>query len=242
MNKQRFTRSIKINLSSISVFLFGHFFGFGPGAARTQYLAPDALLLTTFAQSLYHRHTHTHNTHWHSTPPSPQRSAFARSLAHAQQTLALAAASPTTFCFRSISGPRTTHTGSRRRQPHYILHSLYLWPTHNKHWRSPPAPLRSPFALSLAHAQQTLSLAASPTTLCLRSISGPRTTHTVVRRQPRYALPSLSHCIAGPPKLPLSLGTTAVKRTSKLVALRVPALQGFANLLHCSLLKATRPE
>ena len=99
MNRQRLTRSLRINLLSISLFLFGRFLGFGPGAAWTQYLTPDALLLSAFAESLYHWHTHTHTQH----------------------TLALATASPTTFCLRSISGPRTTHTGACRHQPHYVL-------------------------------------------------------------------------------------------------------------------------
>ena len=203
------------------MFLFGHFFGFGPGALRNQYLATDAVLLTPFPQSLYHWHTHTHT----------------------QRTMALAAASPTTFCLRSISGPRTTHTGAGRRQTHYVLPSFYLWPTHKKHWRSPPpAPLPSAFPLSLSHAQHTLSQGASQATLCLRLISGPRTRHSVARRLPRYALPSLSHYIAGPTTLTLSLGTTAVQRRCKSAAIRVPGLPWFANLLQCSHLKATRPE
>ena len=119
MYRQRFTRSLRINLSSISLFLFGHFFEFGPGAARTQYLAPDALQLSVFAQWLYQWHTHTH-TH-------------------------------------------TTQTGARHRPSH-----------------------RSPFAPS---------------------------------------------CIAGPPTLSLSLGTTAGQRGCESAALRVPALPGFAKLL-----------
>ena len=57
------------------------------------------------------------------------------------------------------------------------------------------------------------------------------TTHTVPRLQPRFAQPSLPHCIAGPPTLSLSLGTTAVQRCCKSAALRVPALQGVTNLL-----------
>ena len=88
MNRQRFTTSLRINLSQISLFLFGHFILFGPGSARTQYLAPDALLLSAFPQSLYHWHTH-----WRSPPPAPIRSAFTVSLAPTQHTLALAAAS-----------------------------------------------------------------------------------------------------------------------------------------------------
>jgi len=76
MNRQRFTRSLRINFSQISMFLFGHFFVFGPGAARTQYLAPDALHLSAFAVTI----TGTHTTHWRLLPPVPLRSAFALSL------------------------------------------------------------------------------------------------------------------------------------------------------------------
>ena len=97
MNRQHFTTSLRINLSQISLFLFGHFILFGPGTSRTQYLAPDALLLSAFPQSLYQWHTHT------------------------------------------------TLTGARRCQPHSVLPSLYRWPMHNTHWRSPP-PV-SPFSL-----------------------------------------------------------------------------------------------
>ena len=155
------------------MFLFGHFFGFGPGALRNQYLATDAVLLTPFPQSLYHWHTHTHtlNAQWRSPPPAPLRSAFALSLAHAQHTLALAAAKPTTFCLHSISGLRTRNTGARRHQPHYLLPFLYLCPTHSTHCRKALAKLRSAFVLSLALAQDTLSLAACPATLCLRSLT-----------------------------------------------------------------------
>ena len=99
MNRQRFNRSLRINLLSISLFLFGHFFGFGPGAARTRYLAPDALLLS--APLLNHYITGTHNTHWCLPPPAPLRSAFTLSLAHAQNTLSLAT-SPATLCLHSL--------------------------------------------------------------------------------------------------------------------------------------------
>ena len=207
MNWQRFTRSLRICLSSVSLFLFGHFFGFSPGAARTQYFAPDALLLSAFAQSLYHWYTHAQHT-LALAAASPTSSAFALSLANAQHTLVLAA-SPTSSAF-ALSLAHAQHTMSL----------------------AAASPTSSAFAISLSHAQHTLALAAaSPTTFCLRSISGPRTTHTVARRQPRYALPSIPHCIAGQPTLSLSLGTTAVQRICKSTALRVPALRGFANLL-----------
>ena len=108
MNRQRFTTSLRINLSQISLFLFRHYFLFGPGATRTQYLASDALLPSAFPQSLYHWHTHTHNTHSRSPPPATLSSAIA------------------------LAGPRTTHTGARRRQsPHSpFAPSLYRWTTH----------------------------------------------------------------------------------------------------------------
>jgi hypothetical protein len=97
MNRQRFTRSSRINFLQISLFLFGHFLGFGPGAARAQYLAPDALHLSAFALSL--------------------------SLALTQHTLALAAASPAPFCLRcvTVSLAHTTHTGTRRCQSLSVL-------------------------------------------------------------------------------------------------------------------------
>jgi len=90
MKRQRFTRSLRINFSQISLFLFGHFFLFGPGATWTQYLVPDALLLSAFALSLYHWSTHNihsrsphnthcrsrHNTHSRSPRPVPLHSAF----------------------------------------------------------------------------------------------------------------------------------------------------------------------
>jgi len=95
MNRQRFTKSLRIHFSHISLFLFGLFL-FDPGATRTQYLAPDALLLSAFALSLYHcrsphnthtvarRTTHTlslaaQHTHCRSPRPVPLRSAFALS-------------------------------------------------------------------------------------------------------------------------------------------------------------------
>jgi len=100
MNRQCFTRSLRIHFSQINLFLFGHFL-FDPGAARTQYLAPDALLLSAFALSLYHWSTHNthcrlphtthshslhkthsrspHKTHSRSPRPVPLRSAFALS-------------------------------------------------------------------------------------------------------------------------------------------------------------------
>ena len=99
MNRQRFTWSLRIHFSQISLFLFGHFFLFGPGAPRTQYLAPDTLLLSAFALSLYH--WSTHNTHCR----SPHNTL---SLA-AQHTLSLAAASPLHAAF-TLSCRWTTHT------------------------------------------------------------------------------------------------------------------------------------
>ena len=81
MNRQCFTRSLRINLSSISLFLFGHFFGLGTVAARTQYLAHMHCYLPP---SLNHYITGTHtNTH-----------------THTQHLLSLAA-SPTRLCLRS---------------------------------------------------------------------------------------------------------------------------------------------
>jgi hypothetical protein len=69
MNRQHFTSSLRINFSQISLFLYSHFSGLGPGVAQTQYLAPDALLRSTFALSLYH--WSTHNTLCRSLPPVP---------------------------------------------------------------------------------------------------------------------------------------------------------------------------
>jgi hypothetical protein len=100
MNRQRFTRSSRINFLQISLFLFGHFFEFGPGAARTQHLAPDALHLSAFALSL--------------------------SLALTQHTLALAAASHAPFCLRCVTVllAHTTHAGTRHCQSLSVLPSL----------------------------------------------------------------------------------------------------------------------
>jgi hypothetical protein len=60
MKRQLFTRSLRINFSQISLFLFGHFFLFGPGATRTQYLAQ---MHYSFPPSLYHCVTGPHKTH-----------------------------------------------------------------------------------------------------------------------------------------------------------------------------------
>jgi len=92
MNRQPFIRSLRIHLSQISLFLFGHFFLFGPGAARTQYLAPDALLLSSFALSLYY--WSTHNTHCRSPHNTHSCSPH--------NTLSFAAASPPPFRLRSL--------------------------------------------------------------------------------------------------------------------------------------------
>jgi hypothetical protein len=51
VNRQRFTRSSRIGFLPINLFLLGHFSGFAVG---TQYLAPDALLLSAYALLLYH--------------------------------------------------------------------------------------------------------------------------------------------------------------------------------------------
>jgi hypothetical protein len=69
MNRPHFTRSLSINFSQISLFLFSPFIRFGPGAARTRYHAPDALLRSAFALSLYR--WPTHNTLCCSLPPVP---------------------------------------------------------------------------------------------------------------------------------------------------------------------------
>jgi len=91
-----------------------------------------------------------------------------------------------------------------------ITISLAHTHTNNTHWHSPPpAPLCSAFALSLAHAQHTLSLATRPITLCLHSL-------TVLLDHP--------HCLC-------LLEPQLCTEVCKSAALWVPALQGVATLL-----------
>jgi hypothetical protein len=191
MNGQCFTRSLRINFSQISLFLFGHFL-FGPGAARTQYLASDALLLSAFALSLYCWSTHKHTV-------APAQHTLAH---HTTHTVARHTTHTVAHRTTHTVARRTTHTVSRRtthtvarRTTHTVArrttHTVARRTTHTpaRHGQSPPFCLRSlvlldhPHCLCLSKPQLCRAEVVSKRLCGFQRCKGLPTRHNILKQK-----------------------------------------------------------